>query len=117
MRVLAVLTALLSIGLAAAQAVTGKLGDAAISTKNPAGVSYQAVLQDKNTTSLRGYVTGTSNANGTGVQFNINLYGFPSLQEFGPFSKILLPTPPTCACRLMQEGTLQSTTSTLSRFP
>ncbi|MCJ1372307.1 hypothetical protein MMC20_003530 [Loxospora ochrophaea] len=63
---------------------TGKLGNAAITEDNPAGVTYSAVLPNSNTTSIRGYVAGTSNANGTGINFNINLYGFPS-ESLGPF--------------------------------
>ena len=68
---------------------TGKLGNAAITEDNPAGVTYSAVLPNSNTTSIRGYVAGTSNANGTGINFNINLYGFPS-ESLGPFRKYLL---------------------------
>ncbi|KAK4695248.1 hypothetical protein P7C71_g2473, partial [Lecanoromycetidae sp. Uapishka_2] len=63
---------------------TGKLGNAAITTDNPAGVTYTAVLPNSNTTGVRGFVSATSNANGTGVLFNVNLYGFPSALE-GPF--------------------------------
>lgn len=65
---------------------TGKLGNASIVTGNPSGVTYTAILPNSNTTGIRGYVAGTSNANGTGVNFNINLYGFPD-QSLGPFSK------------------------------
>ena len=65
---------------------TGKLGDAKITTNNPAGVTYTAFLPNSNTTGVRGYVAATSNANGTGVSFNVNLYGFPSASE-GPFCK------------------------------
>jgi hypothetical protein len=86
MRFLSTIAALLSITVAAVQAVTGKLGDAPISTNNPAGVSYQAVLLDKNTTDVRGYVTGTSTANGTGVEVNVNLFGFPDFPFNGDFS-------------------------------
>ncbi|MCJ1314132.1 hypothetical protein MMC25_007812 [Agyrium rufum] len=64
---------------------TGKLGNASITTSNPIGVTYQAFLPDSNTTTLRGYIAGTSNSNGTGVNYNINFYGFPSEAEFGPF--------------------------------
>lgn len=65
---------------------TGKLGNAAIVTDNPAGVTYTAVLPDSDTTGVRGYVSATSNANGTGVLFNVNLYGFPDAL-LGPFCK------------------------------
>ena len=64
---------------------TGLLGPAPIVQGNPAGVTYTAILPNKNTTGIRGYVAGSSNANGTGVNFNINLYGFPSADQ-GPFS-------------------------------
>ncbi|MCJ1468056.1 hypothetical protein MMC07_006682 [Pseudocyphellaria aurata] len=63
---------------------TGALGPAEIVEGNPAGVTYTAILPNKNTTSIRGYVAGTSASNGTGVNFNINLYGFPSA-DLGPF--------------------------------
>lgn len=64
---------------------TGALGPAEIVQGNPAGVTYTAILPNKNSTSIRGYVAGTSASNGTGVNFNINLYGFPSA-DLGPFS-------------------------------
>ena len=76
------------LALVQAQAATGKLGDAAIVEKNPAGVTYTAVLPNVNTTGIRGYVAGTSNSNGTGANFNINLYGFPDA-SLGPFRKSL----------------------------
>ena len=60
---------------------------AAITTTNPLGATYEAVLQDKKTTGIRGTVTATSNSNGTGVNFNVNLYGFPDEATLGPFSK------------------------------
>jgi hypothetical protein len=63
---------------------TGKLGDAAVTTNNPAGVSYQAVLPEKATTNIGGQITGTSTANGTGVMWNVNFYGFPDV-SLGPF--------------------------------
>lgn len=79
---------------------TGKLGAAAIVEGNPKGVTYQAILPNKNTTGLRGYIAGTSNANGTGVVFNINFYGFPDFETFGPFSKLpcLLSSQLSTAC-------------------
>lgn len=63
---------------------TGALGPAEIVQGNPAGVTYTAILPNKNTTTIRGYVAGTSASNGTGVVFNINLFGFPST-DLGPF--------------------------------
>lgn len=67
---------------------TGELGPAAIVESNPKGVTYQAILPNKNTTGVRGYIAGTSNANGTGVVFNINFYGFANFDTLGPFSKL-----------------------------
>ncbi|KAL6718068.1 hypothetical protein ACLMJK_004153 [Lecanora helva] len=88
MHSVAAFAALSSLALAAAQApvpgVTGKLGDAPITTNNPAGVTYTAFLPNSNSTGVRGYVAATSSANGTGVSFNVNLYGFPS-PSLGPF--------------------------------
>lgn len=69
---------------------TGELGPAAIVEGNPKGVTYQAILPDKNTTGVRGYIAGTSNTNGTGVVFNINFYGFANFDILGPFSKLPL---------------------------
>ena len=63
---------------------TGKLGDAAIVENNPVGVTYTATLPNSNTTGIRGYVSGTSNSNGTGVNFVVNLFGFPDA-SLGPF--------------------------------
>lgn len=67
---------------------TGELGPAAIVESNPKGVTYQAILPNKNTTGVRGYIAGTSNTNGTGVVFNINFYGFANFDTLGPFSKL-----------------------------
>lgn len=67
---------------------SGELGPAAIVESNPKGVTYQAILPNKNTTGVRGYIAGTSYANGTGVVFNINFYGFADFENLGPFSKL-----------------------------
>jgi len=75
------------LALVQAQGATGKLGDAAVVTGNPAGVTYTAILPNSNSTGIRGYVAGTSTSNGTGVNFNINLYGFPDA-SLGPFRKL-----------------------------
>jgi hypothetical protein len=34
---------------------------------------------------IMGSITGTANANGTGVMFSVNFTGFPSESEYGPF--------------------------------
>ena len=77
---------LASFALASAQ-TTGQLGNAVVASGEPVGVSYQAVLPNSNTTGIRGQITGTTNANGTGTSFNVNFYGFPDEATFGPFSK------------------------------
>lgn len=66
--------------------VTGQLGDAPVTTNNPAGVTYQAILPNVNTTGIRGSIAGTSGPGGQGVQYNVNFYGFPS-QALAPFSR------------------------------
>ncbi|KAG8533390.1 uncharacterized protein KY384_002173 [Bacidia gigantensis] len=71
--------------------VTGQLGDAAVTTGNPSGVTYIATLPNKATTNIRGYVSASSNADGTGVFFNVNLFGFPS-ESLGPFRISILMT-------------------------
>ena len=82
------------LALASAQAptpvpgVTGQLGNAAIVEDNPAGVSYVATLPESDTTNIRGSVVGTSNANGTGVNIQVSLSGFPDA-SLGPFCKSL----------------------------
>ncbi len=65
--------------------VTGRLGDAEIVDDNVPGVTYTAFLPNRTTSNIRGYVAGTSNANGTGVNFAISVSGFPD-ESLGPFS-------------------------------
>ncbi|MCJ1364634.1 hypothetical protein MMC16_003748 [Acarospora aff. strigata] len=97
MRTVATTSALLSIAVIGTQALingtingpivpgtTGKLGNASVVTTNPVGVTYTAILPDTPKSSIRGYVAGTTNANGTGVNFNINIYGLPDA-SLGPF--------------------------------
>ncbi|KAI4245396.1 MAG: hypothetical protein L6R40_002456 [Gallowayella cf. fulva] len=73
--------------------VTGKLGNADIVDDNLAGVTYTAFLPNSTTSNIRGYVAGTSNANGTGVNFAIQLSGLPD-PSLGPFSTIpQIPSP------------------------
>lgn len=78
--------------LALASAATGALGDAAIVQKNPVGVTYTATLPNSPSSGVRGSVSGTSNANGTGVLFSVSLSGFPAA-SLGPF-RTLSPLPP-----------------------
>ncbi|KAI9887876.1 MAG: hypothetical protein M1823_000264 [Watsoniomyces obsoletus] len=61
--------------------VTGQLGDAAIVRDNPVGVTYQATLPETNRSSIRGFISGTALANGTGVRFTLDFRGFPSLDR------------------------------------
>lgn len=81
--------------------VTGQLGDATIVDDNLAGVTYTAFLPNSTTSDLRGFVAGTSNANGTGVNFAISVSGFPD-PSLGPFSTCYqdyfpsLPESPEC---------------------
>ncbi len=49
---------------------TGVLGDAAIINDNPKGVTYTATLPGTN--GIRGYISATSNANGTGVFITVS---------------------------------------------
>ncbi|KAL8729904.1 MAG: hypothetical protein Q9166_004461 [cf. Caloplaca sp. 2 TL-2023] len=65
--------------------VTGKLGDAEIVDTNPAGITYTAFLPNSSTSDIRGFVAGTSNANGTGANFVVQLTGLPD-PSLGPFS-------------------------------
>lgn len=77
------------VALSSAQAVidgrvTGVLGDAAIVNDNPVGVTYTATLLEKNTTTVRGSISGSAAPNGTGVIFKVNFFGFPST-ELAPY--------------------------------
>ena len=96
----------LATGLAVARAqapvpvpgVTGQLVDAAFGEGNPAGVSYVATLPNSHTTDIRGSVVGTSNANGTGVNFKVSLSGLPDA-SLGPFCKF---------CQLAPDGKIRN---------
>ena len=67
-------------GLENGTSVSRQLGIDPITQNNPPGLSYQALFPSDNTSSIRGYFAGTSTRNGTGVSFNINIYG-PPLQD------------------------------------
>lgn len=125
MRTAAATCALLSFAVIGTQAATtGKLGNANVVTTNPVGVTYTAILPDTPKSSIRGYVAGTSNANGTGVNFNINIYGLPD-QSLGPFSKFTctLPTlslpfyPPTDASSVPYPRRTSTVRRQLHRYP
>lgn len=83
---LAVLSGLALVNAQTPGVTTGKLGNALITTNNPAGVTYTATLPNTNKTTIRGSISATSNANGTGVLFNVNLAGFTNIPSQGPFS-------------------------------
>lgn len=61
--------------------VTGQLGDAQVVTDNPVGVTYRATLPETNRSSIRGFIEGTAQTNGTGVRFTLDFTGFPSLDR------------------------------------
>ncbi|KAI9680712.1 MAG: hypothetical protein M1817_004152 [Caeruleum heppii] len=88
MRSSVLLSAASGLALAAAQApqvaVDGKLGPAAVISDNPTGVTYVATLPDSRTSGIRGTVSATAGENGLGVQFTINVSGFPD-SALGPF--------------------------------
>lgn len=75
------------LAITAAQS-TGKLGDAAVVTNNPAGATYKATLPEKSSTKVRGFVTISSGAGGKGASYVINLTGLPT--SGGPFSMTYL---------------------------
>ncbi|OJD17599.1 hypothetical protein AJ78_02298 [Emergomyces pasteurianus Ep9510] len=54
-------------------------------TGNPDGVVYSAMLLDKNTTTVRGYVNATAGPGGEGVVFVVDVWGFPNETLYGPF--------------------------------
>lgn len=64
--------------------------DAPITENNPKMATYQAVLQE--TKPVQGQITGVSNENGTGVNFNVNFFGFPDASA-GPFGEIYSELP------------------------
>lgn len=68
--------------------ITGKLGNAAVTTNNPLGVSYTATLPQSPTTGVRGFVKATTNSNGSGVAIQVSLSGFPDA-SLGPFRQSL----------------------------
>ncbi len=67
-------------------AANGRLGSAAVVSDNPVGVTYVATLPDSRTSGIRGTVTARSGANGLGVEFTLDVSGFPN-NALGPFSE------------------------------
>lgn len=62
---------------------TGKLGDAAVITNNPAGAVYAATLPNREDTTVRGSIVASSVGGGRGVQFQVSISGLPEGE--GPF--------------------------------
>ncbi|KAL8993872.1 MAG: hypothetical protein Q9169_006027, partial [Polycauliona sp. 2 TL-2023] len=60
------------------------MGPAAVVEGNPAGVAYTATLPESEKSGIRGSVTGFSSPNGAGVNFKLDLSGFPDA-SLGPF--------------------------------
>ncbi|OQV10545.1 hypothetical protein CLAIMM_14526 [Cladophialophora immunda] len=61
---------------------TSNSTDAPITQNKPSRATFQAILQaDK---PVQGQITGVSNDNGTGVNFNVNFFNFPDITQ-GPF--------------------------------
>ncbi|KAL8819284.1 MAG: hypothetical protein Q9223_002250 [Gallowayella weberi] len=75
--------------------VTGKLGNAEIVTNNRPGVTYTAFLPNSSTSNIRGFIAGTSNANGTGVNFALQISGLPDA-SLGPFYPYIRGEVPPC---------------------
>lgn len=65
-----------------------KSTDAPVVKDNPKGVEYNATLPESTKSTIRGYVTGMSSDDGTGVDFSILLYGLPEA-ELGPFCRLI----------------------------
>jgi len=70
------------------QAVTGKLGDAEASNRNPARAAFMATLGPSNAAApnLAGTFLAKSGAGGRGVDFTLQVTGLPD-PSLGPFSQ------------------------------
>jgi hypothetical protein len=53
-------------------------------------MTYTATLLNKNTTGLRGTITGTAGPGGVGTTFTIDFTGFPDEETYGPFRMSIL---------------------------
>ncbi|KAI4152271.1 MAG: hypothetical protein LQ340_003000 [Diploschistes diacapsis] len=87
---------------------TGPGGNATVQANNPQA-TYQAILPSANFDSatgsiITGSVLATTGAGGTGVTFNINFTGFPSVAEYGPFvyhiHELAVPADGNCTATL-----------------
>ncbi|KAI4100198.1 MAG: hypothetical protein LQ339_005604 [Xanthoria mediterranea] len=63
---------------------TPGMGPAPVVKGNPVGTTYTATLPESEKSGIRGFVSGSSGADGQGVDFTIELSGFPD--GLGPFS-------------------------------
>ncbi|KIW95045.1 uncharacterized protein Z519_03626 [Cladophialophora bantiana CBS 173.52] len=61
---------------------TSNSTNAPVTQANPSRTTFQAVLQVDRP--VQGQLTGVSNDNGTGVNFNVNFFDFPDVMQ-GPF--------------------------------
>lgn len=69
------------------QVPTPGMGPAPIVKGNPVGTTYSATLPESEKSGIRGFVSGSSGADGQGVVFKIELSGFPDA-SLGPFCKL-----------------------------
>ncbi|EXJ71704.1 uncharacterized protein A1O5_05512 [Cladophialophora psammophila CBS 110553] len=82
MNLLNMLFPLIILVLAVIAQETSNSTNAPVTQDNPSRATFQAVLQvDK---PVQGQITGVSNDNGTGVNFNVNFFAFPDVMQ-GPF--------------------------------
>ena len=100
-----------SAALATAQ-TTGKMGNAAITENNPTMVAYMASLPSG--TGVQGTIEGVSNANGTGVEWNVNFFQFPGASK-APFRKLETALKSSDKARLTNVHP-QSTPSTTDKY-
>ncbi|PGG95959.1 hypothetical protein GX51_08062 [Blastomyces parvus] len=85
MRASTTLLACSALGFGLAMAQEGEFVDAPETLNNPKGVVFSAVLYDKKDTTVRGWINATAGPGGRGVNFDIDFWGFPDEDEFGPF--------------------------------
>ena len=77
---------------------TPGMGPAPIVKGNPVGITYSATLVESEKSGIRGFVSGSSSADGQGVDFTIELSGFPDA-SLGPFCKLSAQKAQVWRCR------------------
>ncbi|KAJ9607877.1 Cell surface superoxide dismutase [Cu-Zn] 4 [Cladophialophora chaetospira] len=82
MTALAFLALLFPLTISVLAQETSNSTNAPITENNPIRVTFQATLQSNKP--VQGQITGVSNDNGTGVNFNVNFFSFPDA-ALGPF--------------------------------